>query len=137
MKSRLLIIASIVVVIIGLLVVRTCSAPANKGQLVYEEHCANCHGNKGEGFAMYPPLMQADYLIQHADNFACIVYYGLDDSILVNGEDYQLAMPGNTQLSETDLTNLANYVFEEFSGKSHQFNVKDIQTQLENCELAD
>ena len=134
MKSRLLIIGAIVATIIGLLTVRTCSAPLDKGQLVYEEHCANCHGNAGEGFAMYPPLMQADYLIEHSEKFACIVYYGLADSIQVNGENYQLAMPGNTMLSETDLTNLANFVFKQFASETYQFNVKDIQNQLENCD---
>ena len=137
MKARLAIIAGIVAIIISLLVVRTCSAPADKGQLVYTEHCASCHGNSGEGFAMYPPLNNADYLIDHVNNFACIVYYGLSDSIEVNGEPYQVPMPGNTKLSETDLTNLANYVYQQFGNSQHQFNVKEIQMQLENCGSAD
>lgn len=137
MKARLAVIAGIVAIIISLLVVRTCSAPEDKGQLVYEEHCANCHGDNGEGFAMYPPLIGADYLINHANNFACIVYYGLNDSIKVNGELYQVPMPGNTKLSETDLTNLANYVYQQFGNGQYQFNVKEIQMQLENCDSAD
>ncbi len=137
MKARLAVIGGIVAIIIGLLVVRTCTAPTNKGQLVYEEHCANCHGNNGEGFAMYPPLKDADYLLLNADNFACIVYYGLQDSIQVNGESYKVPMPSNTRLSETDLVNLANYVYEQFGNGAHQFNVKEIQMQLENCSSAD
>jgi mono/diheme cytochrome c family protein len=137
MKARLAIIGGIVAIIISLLVIRTCSAPTNKGQLVYEEHCANCHGNNGEGFAMYPPLNNADYLLLNANSFACIVYYGLSDSIQVNGESYQVPMPSNTRLSETDLVNLANYVYEQFGNEEYQFNVKEIQMQLENCSSAD
>ncbi len=30
---------------------------ATQGRLVYQEHCANCHGDKGQGMAGYPALV--------------------------------------------------------------------------------
>ena len=135
MKSRLLVIAGIVVIIISVLVLRTCSTPANKGKLVYEQHCANCHGDKGEGFAMYPPLSNADYLEEHPDAFSCIVQYGLNKEITVNGKVYDQAMPANLDLSATDITNLANYVYGTFSKSGKTFTQEEINEQLENCQL--
>ncbi len=134
MKSRLLIIAGIVVVIISVLVLRTCSAPSDKGRLVYEQHCANCHGDNGEGFAMYPPLLKADYLDQHSSQFACITQYGLKEEIMVNGKKYNQAMPANLNLSSTDITNLANYVYQTFSTSGKTFTQDEIKKQLENCQ---
>lgn len=35
------------------------------GAMLYEKHCANCHGDQGEGLEeLIPPLAQADALMQ-------------------------------------------------------------------------
>lgn len=133
MKARILVIAGVALTIIAVLLARSCSTPANKGKLVYQDHCANCHGDNGEGFAMYPPLANADYLIEHRNSFACVVQYGLKDTILVNGKEYNLAMPANLELSETDITNLANYIYGKYTPVKYTFTQREIQEQLENC----
>lgn len=133
MKTRLLIIGGIGFLIVFVLMIRSCSSPSNKGEIVYKENCSSCHGDNGEGFAMFPPLQNADYMLNHSDNFACMVFYGINDTITVNGESYNQAMPANTKLSETDLTNLANYIFKTFTNSSKTFTVDEINAQLKNC----
>ena len=113
--------------------IRSCTSPSDKGEVVYKENCSSCHGDNGEGFAMFPPLQNADYMLNHSNEFACIVFYGLTDTIQVNGSSYNQAMPSNTKLSETDLANLANYIYKSFTNSTKRFTVDEINDQLKNC----
>ncbi len=130
---RAVIIGLLGISLVALVIVRGCRSPRDKGQILYELHCESCHGKNGEGFYSYPPIAGADYLETHKNEVACMIYYGMENPIVVNGEAYHGRMLGNTQLTEVQIANLANYIFSFPGNSGATFNQADIQNQLENC----
>lgn len=133
MKIRLYIVLGIAVLIVSVLSFRACSAPPNKGKAMYEMHCGNCHGSDGMGFAMYPPVANSDFLVENIDRFACMVFYGMNDSITVNDKTYNHPMPGNTTLTSVQIANIANYILKEMNASSISLSSEKIDQQLYNC----
>ena len=78
---------------------------------MYTAHCANCHGDQGQGLgALIPPLANADYMVKNRSQLACILVNGLNDTIVVNGKEYSgQPMPANAELSEIHIANILNY----------------------------
>lgn len=130
---RAIIIGAIGLSLVALVIVRGCRSPQAKGKILYELHCQSCHGEDGAGFYGYPPVAGADYLEKHKDEIACIIYYGMEHPIAVNGEAYHARMLGNPQLTEVQIANIANYIFSLPGNSGTNFNKADIQNQLENC----
>ncbi|MEM9983338.1 MAG: cytochrome c, partial [Bacteroidota bacterium] len=82
-----------------------------QGAVLYEVHCQSCHLEEGDGLrGIIPPLAKADYLQQHQSQLACLIRYGLQDTILVNGKQYRQAMPANETLTDTQISNIINYI---------------------------
>ena len=108
---RVVILASFVGLLLVVMIFRSCTRPPQKGELVYKTHCASCHGNNGEGFRnLIPPLTDSNYLDSHTDDFACIVGYGLEGEIMVNGVKFNQPMAGIEALNNVEIANVANYV---------------------------
>ncbi|MDR9398239.1 cytochrome c [Salibacter sp.] len=134
MKLRILIIGLLGFGIVIVLLTRGCESPANKGEALYQSKCANCHGENGKGFSIYPPLANSDYFLENKDEFACIVYYGIEGEITVNGQKYSQRMLGDPTLSATQIANLMNYVYGRWGNKKVEVNSEDIENRLNNCD---
>jgi cytochrome c551 len=108
--------------------------PHAEGKRLYQQQCANCHGNNGEGLgALIPPLAQADYLKQHWTATPCIIKNGLNHTILVNGQSYDQPMPANAKLSEIEIANILNYIGNSWGNQLPTQQLNAVRTQLENC----
>ena len=60
-----------------------------QGQVLYEKHCSNCHQKNGQGLGrLYPPLALSDFLKNNVDKSMCIMKYGIQGEITVNGQSY-------------------------------------------------
>ena len=107
----------------------------NSGAAAYKEHCASCHGMNGEGLGNYiPPLYEADYLIEHENELACIIKYGLNEQITVNGVVYSQPMGGLTQLDDAEVTNLINFIRQKWMGKEPNLSIKEVSDQIASCD---
>lgn len=132
---RVIILSSFVAILLLLMVVRSCKRPPQKGLTIYTNHCASCHGENGEGFRnLIPPLTDSKYLKEHMDDFACIVGYGLDKPIVVNGVTYTQPMAGIEALNPTQIANVGNYVYERWGDTTKKFTPREIETALANCQ---
>ncbi|MDB5149096.1 MAG: cytochrome c, partial [Mucilaginibacter sp.] len=59
------------------------------GSLVYQQHCQNCHGDKGQGLqSLIPPLTDSTYLKSNKTVLACFVKNGLKGKITVAGRTF-------------------------------------------------
>lgn len=106
----------------------------DQGQELYVTHCLSCHMEDGKGLrGVIPPLAQADYLQKNRFQLACLIRYGTDTAMVVNGKTYQQAMPANTSLTDTDIANVLNYVMKSWGNKEKPLSLQEIQTQLEVC----
>lgn len=109
--------------------------PYQMGERLYKTHCANCHMDSGEGLAaLIPPLAGSDYLTKHRGELACLIRYGLNDTIVVNGKTFSGEMLGNDKLSEIQITNVLNYICQSWGNKAVPFQFEEVKASLEGCK---
>ncbi len=104
------------------------------GERLYKTHCANCHMDGGEGLgALIPPLKGSDYLASHRDQLACIVRYGLKDTIVVNGKTYAEQMLANDKLNDIQIANVVNFVLQSWGNNVKPVTFEEVEAGLGKC----
>jgi len=105
------------------------------GQKLYEAHCESCHMVDGTGLgANIPPLAASDYLKQRQSSIACIIKYGIEDSLTVNGIQYTEKMIGIPQLSEFEMANIINFINHAWGNDFGYVKIETLKENLENCQ---
>jgi hypothetical protein len=111
------------------------TSPYTDGKDLYGKMCANCHIENGEGVGLLiPPLANADYLALYREKLPCIVLYGMNDSIVVNGKNYHEEMYGYKTLNLADLTNILNYVNNSWGNKNGVYRLDEVQAMVKKCQ---
>jgi len=106
-----------------------------QGMALYTKHCAQCHQATGEGLAsLYPPLKQADYLLEDLPRAACIIINGQVQTIKVNGKTYNQMMPGVQNLTPLEVAEILTYVTNSWGNAKGLIEVKEVEKWLTNCE---
>lgn len=81
-----------------------------EGYQIYTMNCANCHQADGKGMAnLYPPLVGSS-ILQNKAAMACIMKFGMSDTIIVNGKPFNRPMPGIPHLQELEIAEVITYV---------------------------
>ena len=91
---------------------------------------------QGQGLArLIPPLANTDYL-ESLDvlELICLIRYGQNDTITVNGVIYDRPMPANELITEVELTALVNYLRLEWGGANEKLAHPVVMDALRNCE---
>lgn len=119
-----------------LLITQSCEQePFQQGKNLYSSYCENCHMADGSGLGTnIPPLAQADYLKNEQDKIACIIRYGIADTLRVNGELYENPMAGIENLSEFQIANIINYINQAWGNDYGFVRVEDLRNQLKKCK---
>lgn len=105
-----------------------------QGQRLYRQHCALCHMDNGEGLAdLIPPLKNADWLAKNPSKIACVIRYGQQGEIQVNGKTYNHPMPANLELSEVEIHNLVNFLLANFDNRLPKRTLEQISKDLQAC----
>jgi mono/diheme cytochrome c family protein len=126
---------AVLVVVYGLIFNRCQPNAYREGERLYRTNCANCHMENGEGLTgLIPPLANADYMEKNRSMLPCIIRYGLQDSITVNGKIYAEQMPGAPHLSEIHVANLLNYVQNSWGNRLKPYQLDEIRALLDQCE---
>lgn len=118
------------------LITQSCEQePYQQGKNLYTRYCENCHMADGTGLGTnIPPLAQADYLKNEQDKIACIIRYGIADTLLVNGKRYETPMAGIENLTEFQMANLINYINQAWGNDYGFVTVEDLRNQLKKCK---
>lgn len=104
------------------------------GSQIYKVHCANCHMEDGKGLAaLIPPLTDTIYLRKNRDKLACFIVYGLQDTIVVNNQEYQGKMPAEKHLAAIDLAKVLTYITNSFGNQQGIYDVTKVEANLKNC----
>jgi len=105
-----------------------------QGERVYDMYCVNCHMPDGSGLgALVPSLNSPVYRSLSLEHIACKIKYG-DKEI----EDMYASfnpMPTFTNLSETDISNLINYINSQWGQATHMTSPQEVSVALLNCEF--
>jgi mono/diheme cytochrome c family protein len=98
------------------------------GQQLYMTHCANCHQMEGNGMSnLYPPVAGSQIISDKA-RIACIIQYGMSDTIIVNGKKFSRPMPPNPKLTEIEIAEIVSFCVDEM-GKRQRLHADRICTQ--------
>lgn len=109
--------------------------PYSHGKIMYENFCVNCHMEDGSGLGgNIPPLAGADFLKTNAHQIACIIRYGIEEELIVNGRKYTTPMQGVPQLKDVEIANIINYINHEWGNDNGYTTIKEVQKQLESCQ---
>jgi mono/diheme cytochrome c family protein len=107
----------------------------HKGKALYIRHCASCHGDQGEGLRqLIPPLNASDFVQKHPGRIACIIRYGMQGEVVVNGKTFNQPMPANPQLSEVEIANIVNYVLTAWDNDLPDRSPAQIKKDLQQCK---
>ncbi len=111
------------------------SSPYKQGKNLYVTHCQNCHQEDGNAvMGLIPPIAGSDYLAANQDNLPCLIRYGLNEPITVNGMPYHHEMPKNEVLSETQIANVINYINNAWGNKADFVSYDMVLEGLKKCE---
>lgn len=128
-------ILAILVLGAGLMLNRFSSASrVKKGQTLYLEKCAQCHGNQGEGLRkLIPPLAGTDYIPQNLDNLPCIIRYGQRGEITVNGQPFNQPMPGYPEMEADEVKAIIDYVLVTWYPDSEKPSQAEVTERIKAC----
>lgn len=105
------------------------------GKGVYEKHCQNCHGADGKGLRkLYPPLTDTTYLTKNKAALACIIKFGMNHDITIQGTEYDGQMPGNDQLADIDIAQVIVYITNSFGNQQGYYDASKVAADLKNCQ---
>ena len=82
----------------------------NRGKMVYDDMCINCHLADGKGVPnIFPPIAGSDYLRENQIKSIKAIKNGLSGEIIVNGKTYNNAM-APLGLSNKEVADVVNYI---------------------------
>lgn len=109
-----------------------------QGEQLYLKHCSNCHQVKGTGLGrVFPPLNKSDYMEQHLKDVICLIRYGMEGDILVNGETFNQGMKGLPSLTDLEIAEIATYIYNTWEHKKGLIDVQQVTSSLKKCHLDD
>ncbi|MFN3758954.1 MAG: c-type cytochrome [Algoriphagus aquaeductus] len=104
------------------------------GKQLYENYCGNCHQNDGKGLGkLIPPLRDADYFKASVHRTVWIMRHGQKDEIVVNGQTYNQAMPGNPQLKPLEIAQIATYLYNIWGMKEGVISSPEVEKYLKEA----
>lgn len=103
-----------------------------EGFTIYKAHCANCHQLDGKGLQnLYPPISK-DY-INNRTQLICLIKYGINQPMQIEGQLYHRAMPANPDLQDLDIAELVTYLETNWGSKAGIVTVNTVQQALNAC----
>lgn len=100
-----------------------------RGKQVYMSMCVSCHLPNGKGMGkIFPPLANADYLLEKREESIRAVKYGLKGKIVVNGVTYNNMM-APLGLDDKEVADVMNYILNSWGNKSDKIvTEKEVKT---------
>ncbi len=103
------------------------------GLKLFRTICGACHGADGSGIAdLAPPLKESEYIDGSIHRLASIILHGISGPLHVNGKLYELnndmpALVTNSDISDTDVADIVNYLQNAFAKEGKRISSADIK----------
>lgn len=108
-----------------------CNKSTSQSERLYNQHCGSCHLGSGEGVgSLVPSLVNTTLFSTDRNQLICLTKNGV---LSEDGSEFSYAMPANESLSDTEITNILNYVRKRWHGGSEVFSIQEIQNNLTSC----
>ena len=83
---------------------------------------------------LYPPLNGSDYLNNNFEQVLCIMKYGLEGEITVNGVTYNQPMPGIPTLTNLEIAEIATFIYNNWENERGLIPIDTVRVIMERCE---
>lgn len=104
------------------------------GEQLYLKNCSNCHQKTGTGLGLvYPPLNKSDYMQHNFEEVICLIKNGKKGDLLVNGKQYNQAMPAMPALTDLEIAEIATYIYNTWNNQHGIVEVHDVSRILSLC----
>jgi cytochrome c551 len=118
-----------------MLILMASCAVGPSGESLYNGQCSSCHGKEGEGLGqLIPPIADSDFIKDNRGLLSCIIVYGVEGPMMVNGVVYDGNMPGMPKLTKVEVANIINYIHEKWYKDKPLKTVPEVAKELESCE---
>ncbi len=105
-----------------------------QGEQLYTIHCSNCHQKTGKGLGLlYPPLDESDYMDTNLSSVICLIKYGKNGELIVNGKNYNQAMPGVPTLTDLEIAEIATFIYNSWTHEQGMIEVTEVTRMLAKC----
>jgi cytochrome c551 len=105
-----------------------------QGQVLYEKNCSNCHQKNGKGLGLvYPPLASSDYFEKNFNASLCLMKYGKQGEIIVNGKSFNKPMPGVPSLTDLEIAEIATYINNSWGNQNKIVEISQVTSALNEC----
>jgi len=82
---------------------------------------------------VYPPVDQSDFIDNNFEEVVCIMKYGKQGRIIVNGVDFNMEMKGNPGLTDLEVSEIATYIYNSWTHKKGLIEVAEVSQVLSRC----
>ncbi|MEQ9425271.1 MAG: cytochrome c [Cyclobacteriaceae bacterium] len=104
-------------------------ASKKRGEEVYMGYCVSCHMADGKGIqGVFPPLAEADYLMEDKKRSIDAVKNGLEGKIVVNGIEYNNIMTP-LGLSDQEIADVLNFVRNSWGNEGEMIEIQEISSE--------
>jgi cytochrome c551 len=123
----------------GAMMVAGCTDPKFQqyfvqGEQLYLTHCSNCHQKDGKGLGLlYPPVDESDFMEKNFEATLCLMKYGLEGELVVNGKAFNQPMPGVRSLTDLEIAEIATYIYNSGNHKRGLITVTDVGKIMNGC----
>ncbi len=108
-----------------------------KGEELYLKHCSNCHQSTGKGLGLvYPPLNTSDYMDKNFEHVLCLMKYGIQGEITVNGKSFSQPMPGVEALTNLEIAEIATYIYNTWDHQRGIIDVTEASRVMDSCVVS-
>lgn len=93
-------------------------APAERGKMIYEQHCLACHQADGSGVPnLAPPLIEGEFVSGEKVQLINIILKGME-GVEIKGEYYANPMPAFDYLTDTEIADVLTYIRSNFKNNA-------------------
>ena len=121
-------VAAIAIAITGSSLVAANAQDPHPGEAIFKLKCTMCHGQNGEGLAIFPPLAGSEWVNGPEENLVKIQLRGLTGPITVKGKEYNGMMPANATMSDQDIADVLSYVRSSMGNDAPAISVDTVKT---------
>lgn len=70
---------------------------------------------------------------ENFDKVVCLMKYGMEGEVYVNGKQYNKTMPGIPTLTDLEITEIATYIYNKWGNRRDSISLQEVSTILRNC----
>lgn len=97
------------------------------GAILYAQYCSGCHQANGQGVeGLYPPLAESEWVLEDKERLIKVLLEGIYGPIEVKGKVYNQQMPAYRFLSDEQITDIINYIRQNFGNKAAPISKEDV-----------